>query len=368
MMKRRHFIKNTSLGIVSVGMGISSAASSPVHSQQQKRESTAIASWDFLKPGDVIDVIAPSSPPHDPEKTFDRIKQYFEGSALSVNFPKNMIQPTPVLNEANTIEKRVDFIVKALLNPESKAIWAVLGGGWGVELLGMLKQRLDTLKLPFVKPILGYSDVTALHVFFNQYTHFTSLHCIELGASGDIEPAWNQSKIAPVLDVLTGKTPDVSYEVTLLNPDVMPKSDKVSTRIVGGNALLVSALKGSDDFTLDTKNKTLFIESVALGAGEISRILNGFRYSQMVRQADAVLLGNFVAKGGHPNLPHDEEQFTLVRQFFAKSVDIPVFFSTSFGHGPVNHPLPLNTHASFTLKDKDKALLKVSANKTDRFG
>lgn len=50
--------------------------------------------WDFLKPGDTIDVIAPSSPPSDPQKTIAAIKAYFADKDIRVNIPDGLIAPT----------------------------------------------------------------------------------------------------------------------------------------------------------------------------------------------------------------------------------------------------------------------------------
>lgn len=107
--------------------------------------------WDFLKPGDTIDVIAPSSPPANPQQNIAAIKAYFADKDIKVNIPDGLIAPTVPLDAANTAEKRVAFIEQAL-NSDSKAIWAILGGGWGSELLPLLAQ----LKPPArVKPSLA---------------------------------------------------------------------------------------------------------------------------------------------------------------------------------------------------------------------
>lgn len=316
--------------------------------------------WDFLKPGDTIDVIAPSSPPSDPQKTIDAIKAYFADKDIKVNIPDGLIAPTIPLEAANSAEKRVAFIEQAL-NSDSKAIWAILGGGWGTELLPLLAQ----LKQPArVKPIIGYSDVTALHIFFNHVWNWPTLHSIELGANGDIEPAWNQNHIVDTLKVLRGEQARLSYPLTPLNTVAQSAGVHSGLRVVGGNSLLLSAMKGTQLFMPDTDNGILFIESVALNPGELSRILDGFIYSDMVLKAKAVMFGDFVQTGGHPNPPEVELQFEYIQNRFATKLDqigIAVLRAENlFGHGTNNMPLPFNTNT--VLKLGASPILEVSAN------
>lgn len=319
-----------------------------------------VSVWNFLQPGDTIDVIAPSSPPTDIANTIQEIQKYFSTTGLNVRIPDGLMNPTPVLDEANTIEERVSYIKQTLSAQDSKAVWAIMGGAWGTELLDALKAALPT-NLP-VKPVLGYSDVTALHVFFNQYLKWPSIHCIELGANGDITPAWNQNKIAQVLDVLTGNTPSVKYTAQVINQDKVPNILIPQTSIVGSNSLVVNCLNGSNDFTLDTENKIIFLESIARSPGEVSRALNGFLYSPLFQKAQAILLGSFIVRGGQPNTPEEEQQFGLLRERLGNNLSIPVLYSDTFGHGPINNPLPLNTVTSVTQTAPGTVEIEVSAN------
>ncbi|VVE14621.1 hypothetical protein PHO31112_02807 [Pandoraea horticolens] len=54
-----------------------------------------------------------------------------------------------------------------------------------MHLLSKLKRQAR------VKPVIGYSDVTALHLFFNHVWNWPTLHGIELCANGDIGAGWN---------------------------------------------------------------------------------------------------------------------------------------------------------------------------------
>lgn len=317
-------------------------------------------SWKFLKDGDTIDVIAPSSPPDHPTANIQAINDYFEkNTKLKLNIPDDIIQPTSPLNEANSIEKRVQFIKQAL-ESDSKAIWAIIGEGWGCELLDVLQKELNYSKAK-PKPIIGYSDVTALHVFFNQYWQWPTIHGVVLGSNGDInnQESFNKTHINTMLDVLCGRSTP-TYSMDIINNGAT--FNTINTRIIGGNSLVLNSMNGSENFTYNTKGSTLFIESVALSPGMLSRILNGFRYSKAIRYADAILFGNFIVHGERPNTPFEEAQFAYLRQFFAKKINIPVLHSPHFGHGPTNLPLPLNTATTIERVSADKATVEIIAN------
>ncbi|WP_431287797.1 LD-carboxypeptidase [Roseateles chitinivorans] len=319
----------------------------------------ASSPWLPLQVGDIIDVIAPSSPPADPAATIAAIQAYFARTDLKVRIPDGLIAPTQPLQAANTAERRVAFIEQAL-HSDSKAVWAIQGGGWGSELMPLL-QRMRQPARP--KPVIGFSDVTALHIFFNHVWGWPTLHGIELGANGDIGAGWNHDHIDEMLSVLRGHRPTLSYPLTALNDPAARPAVLDKLRVVGGNSLLLSALKGSVDFTTDTAGAILFIESIANGPGEVSRLLDGFLYSTLVRQAGAVMFGDFIHVGGLPNPPQEQQKFDYIQRRFGAalaSTGTPVLRAENlFGHGPVNRPLPLNTSARLTLGERP--LLAVQA-------
>ncbi len=301
--------------------------------------------WEFLKEGDVISVIAPSSPIDNPQERYAKIRAYFARTPFKVHIPDDLIEPTVPLDEANTIAKRARFVHEAFAS-DAKAIWAIGGGGWGASMLRALMRYPRPHK---VKPILGYSDVTALHLYANAYLGIPSIHSVVLGINGDISPGWNHNGIDTALAVLSGATPVVRYRFRPLNATARHMT-AASARIVGGNSLLVSALNGAPGLTLDSRNAFVFLESVADDPGRFSRKLMGLTYSALIRDCAGVIFGDVIAQGGKENPPAIQEQFDDIVQRFADQFaadKIVLKADNLFGHGPVNLPLPLNTAANF---------------------
>ncbi len=348
MLHRRSFITQAA----SAAAGIT-LPSKMLHAQ------TNAPAWDFLVPGDVIDVIAPSSPVDNPKERYAKIRAYFANTPFQVNIPEDMIEPTSPLDEANTIEKRAQFLHNALTS-NSKAIWAIGGGGWGSSILGALTRYPRPAK---VKPILGYSDVTALHVYANAYLKWPSIHSVVLGINGDISPGWNHNGIGSALDVLSGKTPHVTYLFSALNSRAATMTE-AKTKIVGGNSLLVSALNGAPDFTLDTRGKFVFLESIADDPGRFSRKLIGMSYSHLLQNCAGIIFGDILHEGGKANPPEIQAQFDYIIRRFAQQFapgKIVLKANDLFGHGPTNMPLPMNTAAVFS-RHGDTVTGIVSAN------
>lgn len=318
-------------------------------------------SWDFLKEGDVIDVIAPSSPIDNPQERYKKIEQYFkENTPFKINIPDHLIEPTALLDEANTIWKRAKFVYDAFCS-ESKAIWAISGGGWGASILGEL---MSYPKPDKIKPIIGYSDITALHIYANEYLNFPSIHSVVLGINGDIFPGYNKNGLGATLDILSGKKTDVIYELSPLNKFAASMTE-VTGKIVGGNSLLVSALNGASRLSLKTKGKFLFLESIADDPGQFSRKLMGLAYSPVIKNCLGVIFGDVIKDGGKTNSPLVQSQFDyIIHRFSEQFIEDKIALKANniFGHGAINMPLPLNTFA--VIKRNGASIIAtISANR-----
>lgn len=196
-----------------------------------------------------------------------------------------------------------------------------------------------------IKPIIGYSDVTALHIYANQYLDFPSIHSVVLGINSHFSPGWNKNGIKPTLDILSGKTAEVMYELFPLNNTAATMREAVG-KIVGGNSLLVSALNGASGLSLNTQGKFLFLESIVDNPGEFSRKLIGLTYSPVIKNCLGVIFGDVIQDGGKINSPLIQRQYDyIVRQFAADKIVLQA--NNIFGHREVNMPLPLNTLAFF---------------------
>ncbi|MDC9700741.1 MAG: LD-carboxypeptidase [Alphaproteobacteria bacterium] len=312
--------------------------------------------WGFLNPGDTISVVAPSSPPLNPAKVFDFLRSYFAKTPYELFIPEGLIEPTYPLNEANSIEKRAGFIEEAL-HSDAKAIWALQGGGWAMDILPLVEKMAIPER---VIPLIGYGDISALHVYLNSVWHWPTLHAPTLhafetelpGAASD-DDKQSHTGINDVLDVLSGKISHLSYELKPINASAKVEGEVACTYITGGNSFVLSAMNGSGPFQPQVDGGILFIESVAAIPGVFSRLINGIKYGEISQRVKAVLFGDLVNEVGTPNLPLIQTQYDFLIARFSEAFDergIPVLQAKNlFGHGPINKVLPFNTPATIQL-------------------
>lgn len=186
-------------------------------------------------------------------------------------------------------------------------------------------------------------------MFANAYLGFPSIHSVVLGINGDISPGWNQNGLDTALNLLSGASLQVTCAFTPMSRAAMNMGQLVC-KIVGGNAMLVAALSGTSHYTLDTRNKLLFLESIADDPGEFSRKLTGLACSPLIGDCIGVIFGDIIQDGGSPNTPQVQTQFDCVIDRFAQlfsDTKIVLKADNLFGHGPLNLPLPLNTLGMF---------------------
>ena len=307
-------------------------------------------SWKPLQAGDVIDFIAPSYA-YD-EAVIAAIKQAIEPFGLICRFQYAEQNPTE-LGYAHTDEKRYEQLHNALVDPTSKAIWAIRGGRGGENIL-MSLLSMDRPKT--IKPIIGYSDITAMHGFVNGKWNIPSIHGIVASYNRTVNAITgktvnDQEPLETIIDMLMGRVDRVSYQGLKPLNDYARNMDSINTTLWGGNATLVQSTLGTPLFGLQ-KNSTLILEDIGVTAGQIDRLLVQLSHSDFIPKLDAIILGQFSEVEDEPLT----DDFHLIFKHFANRMNIPVFLWDNFGHNGVNSPLPLNTKTTITPSGNDYIL------------
>ncbi len=125
--------------------------------------------WPKLKPGDVVDVVAPGwkCSPKDLKLALEELKSW----QLTPRVPKNIFAKESLFS--NSDQERFMQLKRALLAKDSQAVWCLRGGYGSIRLIPYLAK----LKKPsFCKAFLGLSDITSLHLFLNQYWNWSTIH------------------------------------------------------------------------------------------------------------------------------------------------------------------------------------------------
>lgn len=300
--------------------------------------------WTTLQKGDLVDLVATSSA-YD-ETHLKYITKILNDTGLKVRmrFAQQQKGGNP-LRYSNTDAERLKQLYAALNAPDSKAVWGIRGGAGTTNFLtSMIGLEPPKTK----KPMIGFSDVTGVHLLLNSKWNWPTIHGIlaEFNTETDKIDGLiinDKTSIKSVTDLLMGRVDEISYKNLQPLNAAAEKLTYLPTTLMGGNLTLLSTAFGT---TLQPENRpfTLIIESIGNTQHQLERMMDQIAYSDSMEYIQAIVLGEFL-KSEKGDSAHDTKLTNLVLQHFAHKLDIPVFRWDKFGHGFINQPLPLNTKA-----------------------
>ena len=217
----------------------------------------------YLKPGDVVDIVAPSSKCH--PSALEKIKTLLNSWELKCRIPDDIFGDS--LLYANNDERRFQHLQRALLNNTSKAVWCLLGGFGATKLIPFLSKITRPTHSKF---FIGFSDITALHIFLQGQWNWTTIH----GPSGYQASFDRVSKDSVNLlkKILFHENDGkLSYDQIIPLNKVAESNTIIDAPFIGGNLHLIQTSLGTA-WKINTHNKILFIEEVNERAYRIDRV------------------------------------------------------------------------------------------------
>lgn len=234
-----------------------------------------------LKPGDMVGVIAPASPPK--HEALGKAISFLEGLDLVVKLGSSVHHKYGYL--AGTDEERIEDIHTMFLDSEIKAIICACGG-YGT---GRLVSELDyDLIAKNPKIFWGYSDITFLHTAIHQKTGLVTFHGPML--SSDIGlPRVHELTKQSFEQLFVKNEVKFSHEI---NPLKTVVEGEASGPVIGGNLTLLVSTLGTD-YEVDTKGKLLFIEDIDEEPYKVDRMLNQLKLAGKFHDAEGIIIGDF---------------------------------------------------------------------------
>ncbi|MGE7993025.1 S66 peptidase family protein [Pseudomonas sp. NPDC089554] len=247
---------------------------------------------------------------------------------------------------AGSDAQRLQDLHDAFSDPAVDAILCMRGGYGSMRLL----DRLDfDLIGRHPKPLIGYSDITALHSAINRYAGFVTFHGAMLNA--DLLGNKQEPTTRSLLDQLCGQ---IGAGDALVHPAAYPLTAVIpgaaSGRLVGGNLSMLGATLGTLA-EVDMQGSILFIEDVNEPLYRIDRLLTQLRLAGKLAGVRGVLVGDFAGVSVAALTP-------LLRDIF-EPLGVPVLAGWRSGHCDPNLCLPLG--ANVRLDSDGKALLLEQA-------
>ncbi|PIE32158.1 LD-carboxypeptidase [candidate division KSB3 bacterium] len=290
----------------------------------------------MLRKGDTIGLIAPSGSTHADGQVEQAVKAV-EKLGLCVVVAPGCYEKRGFL--AGTDETKLRDLHTFFADPSIHGIFCIRGGDGASRLL----DRLDTnIVSRNPKVFLGYSDITALHLVFNQKTDFVTFHG-PMPATEFIRPDFEDYAQSQLLRAIMAPEPLGDIVQPLDAPSVETLSPgTVEGELVGGNLTLICALLGTP-FEIDTRGKILLIEDIDEANYRVDRMLTQLRLAGKLEEAAGIAIGDFVNTeplDSWKHFPIDE-----VFQDILLPLKKPILKNLPFGHGRNKATLPLGALA-----------------------
>ncbi len=284
------------------------------------------------EPGRKWGLFAPAH--HFEAEEFARARLVLTSWGVETSWPKNIFRRQRYL--AGSDQFRLDFMDRLMMDPEVAGLLAVRGGSGCQRLLPLLANRWTAWP---TKPIIGFSDLTALHLGRLAAVGVIGYHGPMLISLGKINPA-------DLVD--TCSQADLRWALrrvpfaggwTFQDRDVL-KPGRARGPLLGGNLTLLIHLLTSPwlpDFT----GAILLVEDADEYAYRLDRLLISLRQSYLWLRLSGLVFGRFI-RCGSPALVR-----ALLKEA-AEDFSGPVLMNAPVSHGGRNRLFPLGALAALT--------------------
>lgn len=281
-----------------------------------------------LRSGDTVRFVSPASTP-DRDAVAIRAKM-FESWGLSVEIAPHAFDRTGYL--AGSDDNRLSDLNEAYRDPKVRAVIATRGGKGSYRIAGRLD--FDAIRCD-PKPLVGFSDITALHLSIWKHTHIPTVH-----GSLTEDHAGRLSKPAAAMlrHILMTRDPIVLERTTDDPTASLSTSGQASGPLVGGNLDMLATTAGWALPPLS--GAILLIEAVGLHPGQMDRPLTMLRRAGHFEGIAAVAIGRFT----DCTPGREGSQIEMLREHFS-SLAVPVLGGLPIGHGPHALGVPIGEAA-----------------------
>jgi muramoyltetrapeptide carboxypeptidase len=285
--------------------------------------------WEKLKQGDIVDLIATGYGVK--SEDLPKYSEVIRSLGLIPRIPDDLLGED--LFCSNRQEIRQKHLINALTAEDSKAIWCIKGG-YGTS---ALLPELYKLQQPLLnKLVIGFSDITVLHLFLNNHWGWASVHGTVL--FNFVEKNVDETTLNKTKDLIFGRVNAQKHILTPLNLPAKKLDHPIGAPVTGGNLKLITTSIGTK-WQLKGENRILMLEDVDEASYRVERMLLQLKQSEILNGVVAILMGEFRSDKGQ----EDQEKMKPVSLRFAENSDIPIYEIDGIGHSERNYPMPLGT-------------------------
>jgi muramoyltetrapeptide carboxypeptidase len=236
-------------------------------------------------------------------------------------------------------ERLIDFNA-ALRDDTIDGIWCVRGGYGAMRILDALDY--DAMRRR-PKPLIGYSDITAMHAAFGLRSGVVTFHGPT--SRGELTPFSRDSLVRAV--VAQRDSCGVAPAPRTL------RGGRAGGRLAGGNLSLLAALAGTP-FAPDYDGAILVIEDVGEPAYKIDRMLRQLALAGALARVAGIAFGQFTE--GDAADDEKSRQLDAILREAADVAGVPAVAGIPLGHIADQWTIPLGARAEL---DADRGALHV---------
>ncbi len=289
-----------------------------------------------LRPGDPVVAVAPASP-------FDRAS--FE-AGLEIIAQRYQVHYGPGLLTrhrylAGSDERRLGELAAALADTGAHAVFCARGGYGMMRLL----PRLESLAVA-VKPVIGFSDITALHHLLQRHG-LVSVHGPVLTQLARLD----EEAHARLFELLESRTP----AATLMGGETYVDGIAEGP-LLGGNLSVLTRLLGTP-YLAPLEGSVLLLEDVGERPYRLDRMWTHLELAGVFRQVRGIVLGEFI---GCEEKDADYSSADVLREL-AAATGVPCAAGFPIGHGTQNQTVPLGVRVRLDAGNRSLTFLESAA-------
>lgn len=304
--------------------------------------------WRPLQPGDCVDLVAPASRCSDVE--LDAGMKTLRAWGLQPRVATDVFGQAPFT--ANVEALRWRQLRAALRATDSAAVWCLRGGYGSAHMVAPL-MRMARPAVP--KPLIGFSDITALLYAVNALWGWDALH-------GPVVAQLGSRRVAPQdLRALRELLFSDAHVLTLrglraLNPAARACAEDgaIEGRLQAGNLATFMSLCGGP-LTPRFADRIVVVEDVNERGYQVDRFLFSLWQSGAFKRARAVVFGDFL----HGEEADGQSRVKAALRAFAERVRCPVFSGLPVGHGRRAPPLTVGAPVSIAPTGRGRFVFEV---------
>lgn len=287
---------------------------------------SAVRPWPPLRPGDTVRLVSPASFPEDPG-AIEALTGTLHEWGLRVQVGEHALDRHGYM--AGTDEDRLADLNAAYADPVVRALITTRGGAGAYRILDGLDYaaiRADP------KPVIGFSDITYLHLAIWQHTRVPGIHGCLVGAHA----------IDTVHHLLTTTRPHVLAR----NPRLMSAEVETPGRArgftMGGSLAALAGMVGTGLPDLSGAAIVVIEAQRLVGLGQVDRQLTQLIRAGAFDGIAAIALGRF-----HGFEDYTDRGWNLIDVLRNRLIPLgkPILGGLEIGHGPDPYAIALGVAA-----------------------